>query len=54
MSAGVKTGNGTEFYQNGKPKYSGRYMNDTANDSDGTYFYENGNKMYNGSVVNGS
>jgi antitoxin component YwqK of YwqJK toxin-antitoxin module len=53
-SNGIKQGQGTEFYENGKPKYVGRFMNDTPNDPNGAYYYENGTKMYQGSVINGN
>lgn len=50
---GRKQGEGTEFYPNNRPKYTGKYVNDMANDSEGTYFYENAKIMYTGGIVDG-
>ena len=50
MQNGVKHGQGTEFYPNGKPKYTGNYLNDMQEDAQATFFYETGQTMYTGGV----
>jgi len=51
---GKKSGEGTEFYENNRPKFTGKFVNDMAHDENGTYFHENGKIMYIGGVQNGA
>ena len=51
---GKKSGEGTEFYENNRPKFTGKFVNDMAHDQNGTFFHENGKIMYTGSVQHGA
>ena len=47
-----RNGKGIEYYEDGRIKYEGEFVDDEYDDNNGTFYYENGD-IYNGQFKNG-